>query len=148
MKKHILLLTAAAGLLLVSGCIHPRAHLNETALPAPAVSVSTANAAIVEDASRLIAKMYPQAGTQFTITVTDDFGKSLADALRAKGFGVEEVTKKASTTAVGTTLSYVFGPLSKEDNLTRLTLRVGQTSFSRVYNSFDLTPAGQWSRRS
>lgn len=117
------------------------------------------NQALVTDTVKQLVAVYPPARTRFKLIheTPDAYGRALVASLRAKGYSLEEfnpqdskqvaeVQKSGSTT--GLAMNYIID-ITPENNLYRVTVRVGYQSLTRGYiaQSNTVYPAGAWTRK-
>lgn len=105
------------------------------------------NQTIARDATHQLSQLYPPAKTHFRITpYSDGFGLAFVNALRLKGYGINEggITSHAQSS-----LTYVITSLSPYP-LIRLTLKVDGKLISGVYTKNpkgEMNPLGTWIRQ-
>jgi hypothetical protein len=144
MHKVIGLLTLLIGL---AGCTAPpqTTYGNYVANSPKAIDKKIATDAI----NRLVA-LYPPASTMFSLRhpTPDAFGTSLVESIRAKGYALLEFNPALQASPVGLPLSYVFDQ-TKDTNMYRVTLQVGQQTLTRVYvvQANTVHPASNWARK-
>ena len=116
------------------------------------------NKTMAEDAVKQLLILYPPASTRFNLqqTTPDNFGITLVELMRAKGYALMEIkpelsaqrNSEAQNPSAGLSLRYVLDQVNSL-NLYRVTLLVGNQSMTRAYLVQDSTvhPAGLWSRK-
>ena len=142
----------------LAGCAAAPSPYGDFAREAPAGYDRT----VVEDAVRQLTAVYPPAHTRFDLQqpAPDPFGTVLMQALRAKGYAVQEAGSSPAApnktargdgaTAPGAPavfpLRYVFDQAA---DLYRVTLLVGDQSLTRAYLAQQgaMYPAGAWVRK-
>jgi type IV secretion system protein TrbH len=112
-------------------------------------ATSATEAAMAEDAARLLVELYPPATTALHLQhrMSDPFGRTLVSLLRDAGYSVSEHGVPSPPNALP--VHYVIAPVSRT-LLLQLSVRVGTTSLSRAYQAFPRTAraAGTWNHQS
>lgn len=119
------------------------------------------NTRIVDDTIRQMISLYPPASTQINLrqSIGDEFGITLVDGLRRKGYAVVEfvpphmdgqfqAAPQTTTATDGVQLGYVLDYLA-EEKLYRVTLSVGTGVMTRAYvvQNDAAVSAGAWLRK-
>lgn len=122
-----------------------------------AISSPASEKTMAADAVKRLVKLYPPASTRFNLlhATPDAFGASLIEAMRSKGYALQEYKGEPATPGPGQapaagalSLSYtVDQPV--EIALYRVTLLINKQPLSRVYETKNGTfaPAGYWVRK-
>lgn len=135
----------------------------------PKTSVPSADTTVLaKDTMERMLALYPPAKTRLHLQhpAADAFGSQLLSSLREQGYAVAEYTpplKKNNGAASGfaplpsndASVNYVFAyALDDTNGETRLSLRVGEDSMSRLYarhegedGTFSFIPIADWTRR-
>ena len=151
MRKITFIVLLLVGL---SGCVTTQSRYGNFLPPTSAAY----NKTMAEDAVKQLLILYPPASTRFNLqqTTPDNFGITLVELMRAKGYALMEIkpelsaqrNSEAQNPPTGLSLRYVLDQVNSL-NLYRVTLLVGNQSMTRAYLVQDSTvhPAGLWSRK-
>lgn len=150
MRAFLLLLMAG-----IAGCAATppqTSYGNYVAISSPASEKTMA-----QDAVKRLVRLYPPASTRFNLmhASPDAFGASLIEAMRIKGYALQEFKSEPAKSEAGQapaagalSLSYTLDqPIDAA--LYRVTLLINNQPLSRVYEAKNgtVTPAGYWIRK-
>lgn len=110
-------------------------------------AVDLDEAELVTDALKQLSALHAPARSRIELQqqTPDQFGQSLVNGLREKGFGVLESTSTSKTSEPTLPLNYLLDHAG-ETGLYLLTITVGNQTLNRLYRGQDclVEPAGYW----